>query len=53
MILRYLVSDSNVPSPLSSQQEHGEGEAEIKAAQAKGYVDGAADQITGYKVSSA
>ncbi|CAO1623690.1 unnamed protein product [Sympodiomycopsis kandeliae] len=35
----------------SGKQEHAEGEGEIKAAQAKGYVEGAADQISGYKDS--
>ncbi|TFL02356.1 hypothetical protein BDV98DRAFT_565692 [Pterulicium gracile] len=35
----------------SGKQEHAEGEAEIKAAQAKGYAEGTADRATGYKDS--
>jgi uncharacterized protein YjbJ (UPF0337 family) len=33
----------------SGKQEHAEGEAEYKAAQAKGYAEGTADRIIGYK----
>jgi hypothetical protein len=33
----------------SGKTEHAEGEAEYKAAQAKGYVQGTKDRIEGYK----
>lgn len=33
----------------SGKQEHAEGEAEYKAAQAQGYVEGTADRAGGYK----
>ncbi|KAF4580738.1 CsbD-like domain-containing protein [Pleurotus pulmonarius] len=33
----------------SGKQEHAEGEAEYKAAQAQGYVEGVTDRAGGYK----
>lgn len=33
----------------SGRDEHAQGEAEYKAAQAKGYVEGAADRLGGKK----
>ncbi|KAG6901370.1 hypothetical protein C0995_012873 [Termitomyces sp. Mi166 len=35
----------------SGKEEHAQGEAEYKAAQAKGYAEGTADRIGGYKDS--
>ncbi|KAK7472071.1 hypothetical protein VKT23_000185 [Stygiomarasmius scandens] len=35
----------------SGKEEHAQGEAEYKAAQAKGYVEGTGDVISGYKDS--
>ncbi|KAG5729756.1 hypothetical protein E4T56_gene958 [Termitomyces sp. T112] len=35
----------------SGKEEHAQGEAEYKAAQAKGYAEGIADRIGGYKDS--
>ncbi|KAF5374115.1 hypothetical protein D9615_008871 [Tricholomella constricta] len=35
----------------SGKKEHAEGEAEYKAAQAKGYAEGTVDRISGYKDS--
>ncbi|GLB45444.1 putative mismatched base pair and cruciform DNA recognition protein [Lyophyllum shimeji] len=35
----------------SGKQEHAEGEAETKAAQAKGYAEGTMDRLGGYKDS--
>lgn len=35
----------------SGKEEHAAGEGEIKAAQAKQWAEGAADQVSGYKVS--
>ena len=35
----------------SGSQEHAKGEAEYKAAQAQGYVEGVTDRATGYKDS--
>ncbi|KAL0579341.1 hypothetical protein V5O48_002674 [Marasmius crinis-equi] len=35
----------------SGREEHARGEAEVDAAKAKGYVEGAADRATGYKDS--
>ncbi|KAG6829435.1 hypothetical protein H0H87_011419 [Tephrocybe sp. NHM501043] len=35
----------------SGKQEHAEGETEYKAAQAKGYAEGTADRIGGFKDS--
>lgn len=35
----------------SGKQQHSEGEAEIKAAQAKGYAEGVVDKVGGYKDS--
>jgi uncharacterized protein YjbJ (UPF0337 family) len=35
----------------SGKEEHAEGEAEYKAAQAKGYAEGTGDRLVGYKDS--
>lgn len=35
----------------SGKEEHAEGEAEYKAAQAKGYAEGTMDRVAGYKDS--
>ncbi|KAK7047344.1 hypothetical protein VNI00_006575 [Paramarasmius palmivorus] len=35
----------------SGKEEHARGEAEYRAAQAEGYVEGATDRVTGYKDS--
>lgn len=35
----------------SGKEEHARGEGEYKAAQAKGYVEGATDRVGGYKDS--
>ena len=35
----------------SGKQQHAEGEGEVKAAQAKAYAEGLADQVGGYKDS--
>ncbi|KAJ7643527.1 hypothetical protein FB45DRAFT_735581, partial [Roridomyces roridus] len=37
--------------PTSGKEEHAQGEAEYKAAQAQGYVEGAADRVGGKKDS--
>ncbi|KAF9269455.1 mismatched base pair and cruciform DNA recognition protein [Marasmius fiardii PR-910] len=39
------------PWQQSGKEEHASGEAEYKAAQAKGYVEGSIDRIGGYKDS--
>ncbi|KAL0568155.1 hypothetical protein V5O48_013837 [Marasmius crinis-equi] len=35
----------------SGKEEHAQGEAEYKAAQAKGYAEGVSDRVGGYKDS--
>jgi uncharacterized protein YjbJ (UPF0337 family) len=35
----------------SGKEEHAKGEAEYKAAQAEGYVEGTSDRVSGYKDS--